>query len=314
MSESIPQVLMVGPQVPALAEPIERAFQVHKLWLAEDRAAFLAEHGPKIRAVVTNGATGADRALIQALPNLEIICSSGVGVDAIDVQSARQRGVIVTNTPGVLNECVADTSMALLLALVRRICTADRFVRAGRWTQERFSLTPSLGGKTCGILGLGAIGLAVAKRAEAFGMRIAYSNRRPRPELPYSFYSTPKALAEAADVLILTLPGGADTHHLVSTELLDALGPQGYLVNIARGSVVDSQALIAALSSGRIAGAALDVFEQEPNVPEALLTLDNVVLTPHIGSATHETRQAMSNLTFANLEAHFAGKPLLTPL
>lgn len=307
------QVLMAGPQLPSLANPVEQQYTTHKLWLAEDRAAFLAEHGPHIRAIVTNAPVGANAELMAALPNLEVICSSGVGLDAIDLKEAQKRGVSVTHTPAVLNECVADTGLALMLALVRRICEADRFVRAGEWPKQRFPLARSLAGKTCGILGLGGIGLAVAKRAEAFGMKIAYSNRRPRTDLNYDFYSTPVALAQAADVLILTLPGGPETHHVVNAELLEALGPQGYLVNIARDSVVDEQALICALQEGKIAGAALDVFEEEPKVPEALFKLDNVVLTPHLASGTEETRNAMSALTFANLEAHFAGKPLLSP-
>jgi len=314
MPEEKIHVLMAGPQLPSLADPVEQAFQVHKLWLADDPKAFLAAQGEKIRAIVTNAVVGANAELIGALPKLEIICSSGVGLDAIDLDAARQRGIAVTHTPAVLNECVADTGMALLLALVRRICEADRFVRAGQWTENRFPLARSLAGKTCGILGLGSIGLALAKRAEAFGMKIAYSNRRRRTDLAYDFYDNAFDLAKAADVLVLALPGGADTRHLVDARLLKALGPQGYLVNIARGSVVDQEALVAALQQGQIAGAALDVFEREPLVPEALFRMENVVLTPHIASATQETRNAMSALTFANLEAHFAGQPLLSPV
>jgi lactate dehydrogenase-like 2-hydroxyacid dehydrogenase len=310
-------VLMAGPQVPALADAVEREFNVHKLWLASDRAAFLAELAPRIRGIVTNGPVGASAELIDALPNLEIISSSGVGTDAIDLAAAKRRGVIVTNTPGVLNECVADTGLMLMLAVVRRLGESERFVRAGKWATARFPLATSLGGKTCAILGMGNIGRAVAKRAAACGMQIAYLSRSPKPELAslgYTAYTDVQALARDADVLMLTLPGGAETRHMVDERLLNALGPTGYLINIARGSVVDEAALIRALQSGGIAGAGLDVFEDEPQVPAALLALDNVVLTPHIGSATIETRAAMSALTFDNLNAHFSGRPVLTPV
>jgi lactate dehydrogenase-like 2-hydroxyacid dehydrogenase len=308
-------VLMAGPQLPALAEPVEREFIVHKLWLAEDRAAFLAERAPLIRGIVTNAPVGASAELIAALPRLEIISSSGVGLDAIDLAAARQRGVIVCSTPGVLDDCVADTGLALLLAVARRLCEADRFVRDGFWLKGRFPLATSLAGKTCGILGMGNIGQAVAKRAEAFGLRIAYSKPSPRSGPPFDgfdYFADPLDLARASDFLVLTLPGGPRTHHIVNAAMLDALGPSGFLINIARGSVVDEDALIQALSAGRIAGAGLDVFDDEPQVPPALLALDNVVLTPHIASGTHETRAAMSQLAFANLQAYFKGQPLLT--
>ena len=314
MTQEKIDVLMVGPQVPALSNLVENAFNVHKLWLAPDQPAFLAAVADKIRGVVTNAPVGADRALIEALPRLEIIASLGVGQDRLDLDCARQHGVIVTTTPGVLDECVADLGLAFILNLARRVCEADRFVRAGRWEQDKFPLATSLGGKTCGILGMGNIGQAVARRAAAFGMSIAYCNRRPNPALPYAYHSDPISLARAADFLVLALPGGPQTHHVVDEKMLAALGPRGYLVNIARGSVVDHTALIAALESGGIAGAALDVFEDEPRVPAALLAFENVVLTPHIASATNETRNAMSELVFANLQAHFAGLPVPTPV
>lgn len=305
-------ILMVGPQVPAYADALEGSFTVHKLWLASDRQAFLAEHGSSIRGIATNAPVGADRALIAALPRLEIISSLGVGLDAIDLAAARERQVIVTNTPGVLDDCVADAGMMLLLAVARRLGEAERFVRAGRWTAGKFPLATSLKGKTCGVLGMGNIGRAFAERAAAFGMCIAYSTPSPKPELPYAYCATAQELALQSDFLVLALPGGAQTHHVVDASILDALGPQGFLINIARGSVVDEAALIAALQAHRIAGAGLDVFADEPRVPEALLAMENVVLTPHLASATHETRQAMSDLAFANLQAHFSGKPVLT--
>ena len=312
MSESRIDVLMAGPQMPAFADAVERHFTVHKLWLADDRDAFLAERAALIRAIATNAPVGASAALIAALPKLEIISSSGVGLDAIDLDAARQRGIIVCHTPGVLNECVADTGLMLMLAVARRLGAAERFVRAGQWPKARFPLATSLGGKTCGILGLGNIGLAVAKRALALGMTVEYFNPRPKAGVEFKHHTDALSLARASDFLVLTLPGGAGTRHLVDAAMLDALGSSGYLINIARGSVVDQAALVEALTAGRIAGAGLDVFEDEPNVPAPLMTLDNVVLTPHIASATHETRNAMSELAFANLQAHFAGKPVLT--
>lgn len=307
-------VLMAGPQAPGLTEAVERAYTVHKLWLAEDRDAFIADHAPLIRGIVTNAPVGASAALIDALPHLELIASSGVGLDAIDLQAARRRGVTVTSTPGVLNDCVADTGVMLMLAIARRLGEAERFVRGGQWPGARFPLATSLGGKTCGVMGMGNIGRAVARRALAFGMTIAYTTPSPKPDLDYVYCADPMALAREADFLVLTLPGGKETFHIVDAALLDALGPTGFLINIARGSVVDEKALIDALQSGRIAGAALDVFEDEPNVPPELLALENVVLTPHIASSTHETRKAMSELTFANLQAHFGGRPVLTPV
>lgn len=314
MTESRINVLMVGPQVPAYADALEQAFTVHKLWLASDRQAFLAERASLIRAIATNAPVGADRALIEALPKLEIVSSLGVGLDAIDLVAAKEHRVIVTNTPGVLDDCVADAGMMLLLAIARRLGEAERFVRAGKWPAAKFTLATSLKGKTCGVLGMGNIGKAFAERAQAFGMRIAYSTPNPKADLPYAYIADPLELARQSDFLVLALPGGKQTRRIVDARMLDALGPQGYLINIARGSVVDEAALIAALQAGRIAGAGLDVFADEPNVPTALLAMENVVLTPHLASATHETRQAMSDLAFANLEAHFSGKPVITPV
>lgn len=307
-------VLMAGPQLPGLADAVAQHYTVHKLWLADDRAAFLADRAHLIRGIVTNAPVGANAALMQALPRLEIIASSGVGLDAIDLAAAKQRGVIVTNTPGVLNDCVADTGLLLMLAVARRLGEAERFVRAGQWLQAKFPLGTSLGGKTCGIVGMGAIGQAVGKRAQAFGMRVAYFNPSPRPGLAWQRFVGLQDLARAADFLLLTLPGGPKTLRLIDAAVLHALGPSGFLINIARGSVVDQAALVAALQAGHIAGAGLDVFEDEPQVPAALLAMDQVVLTPHLASGTHETRAAMSALAFNNLHAHFTGQPVLTPV
>lgn len=299
---------------PQLIENIERTFTAFRLWEAEDEAAFLAEQGAKIDMLVTSGnaVMGASAALIAALPNLKAICSNGVGYDSIDIEAARSRGIVVTNTPEVLNACVADLGMALLLDVARRISEADRFTRAGHWAQGRFPLSRKIGGKVCGIVGLGNIGQAVARRAQAFDMVIHYYNPRSRPDLPYVRHDSLVALAQQADFLVLTLPGGAATRHIINAEVLQALGPQGYLINIARGSVVDQQSLLQALESGGIAGAGLDVFEQEPQVPEALRQRDNVVITPHIASSTHETMAAMADLVFENLLAFARDKPVLS--
>lgn len=308
-----PEVLMVAPMFPASMEAVERDFVAHKLWTAADRDALVAEVAPRVRGMTTTGMVGAKAALIDALPKLEIIACFGVGYDAVDVAAARRRKVIVTNTPDVLTDCVADLAMALLLAAARRICEADRFVRAGKWLQGPFPLAAKVGGKTCGIVGLGRIGQSVARRAEAFGMRIAYHGPR-RKDVPYPFHADLAELAKASDFLVVTTPGGGDTLRLVDEPILNALGPAGTLVNVARGSVVDEPALIRALQEKRLGAAALDVFENEPRIPAELLRMDNVVLLPHLGSATRETRGAMGQLVVDNLRAHFAGKPLLTPV
>lgn len=308
-----PEVLMVAPMFPAAMEAVERDFIAHKLWLAPDRDALITEVAPRVRGMTTTGMVGARAALIDALPKLEIIACFGVGYDAVDVAAARRRRVMVTNTPDVLTDCVADLAMALLLAAARRLCEADRFVRAGKWLQGPFPLAAKVGGKTCGIVGLGRIGQAVARRAEAFGMRIAYHGPRPK-DVPYAFHAELAELATGSDFLVITTPGGGDTFHLVDEKVLNALGPAGTLVNVARGPVVDEPALIRALQDRRLGAAALDVFEHEPRVPAELLRMDNVVLLPHLGSATRETRGAMGQLVVDNLRAHFAGRPVPTPV
>ncbi|OZI48178.1 2-hydroxyacid dehydrogenase [Bordetella genomosp. 5] len=302
------EILMVGPLLPDLIATLESRYRVHRLWEAQDPAAFLREHGARIRGIATSGRFGATRELIDALPALEGIFSFGVGYDSIDIEAARARGVVVTNTPGVLDACVADTALALMLAATRRIAQADRFVRAGRWTKEGFELGTRLTGKRCGIAGLGNIGRQIARRAEAFDMEISYFNRSPRADAPAHYRYCPdlRTLAAQCDVLVLAVPGGADTRHLVDAAVLDALGPKGWLINIARGTVVDETALVRALVEGRIAGAGLDVFEHEPQTPPELNAMDNVVLLPHIASGTHETRRAMADLMLANLDDWFS--------
>lgn len=308
------EILSVGPLYAPSFEPMERDFTVHKLWQAKDRAALIAELGGRIRGVQTTGGHGADAKLIAALPRLEIISCFGVGVDAVDLDAARQRGVIVTNTPDVLNECVADLAMGLTVATLRRISLGDRFVRAGSWLKGALPLAEKVGGKTMGILGYGRIGKAIAKRAEAFGMRIVYHGRKPQAGVAHKYYASLTEMARDCDVLMAICPGGAATQHLVNAEVLKALGPKGTLINAARGSVVDEQALVRALADGSLGAAGLDVFESEPKVPEALFAMDQVVLQPHVGSATHETRKAMGDLTVDNLRAHFSGRPVLTPV
>lgn len=291
---------------------LDHEFTCHKLHEAADRAAFLTKLAPSVRGVATFGPGGADAALMDALPKLEIISNFGVGVDSIDLDAAKQRKIIVTNTPDVLNDCVADTAMALTVNVVRKFPQAEGHLRAGHWAAKgSYPLTTSLAGKTMGILGLGRIGEEIAKRAQAFGMKIRYHNRNKK-DVAYPYDADPVALARNSDVLMIVTPGGAGTEKLVNARVLDALGPEGYVVNIARGSVIDEPVLLKYLQEKKIAGAGLDVFADEPKVPPAFFTLDNAVLFPHVGSATTETRTAMGNLQVDNLIAHFAGKAVLT--
>jgi hydroxypyruvate reductase len=308
------EILSVGPCYMPSYESMERDFTVHRLWQAKDPAALIAEVGGRIRGVQTTSGHGADAKLMDALPKLEIIACFGVGVDSLDLGAAKQRGLIVTNTPDVLNECVADLAMGLTLATLRRISLGDRFVRAGSWLKGALPLAQKVGGKTMGILGYGRIGKAIAKRAEAFGMRIVYHGRKEQAGAGHKYYASLTEMARECDVLMVICPGGAATRHLVNAEVLKALGPKGTLINVARGSVVDEQALVKALADGSLGAAGLDVFESEPKVPEALFGMDQVVLQPHVGSATHETRKAMGDLAVDNLRAHFSGKPALTPV
>jgi hydroxypyruvate reductase len=307
------EVLTAARLWPPMMEALHGAFQVHDRTHQSDAAAFLAA-APRIRAIAASGESKVPRELIGQLPKLEIISVFGVGYDGIDVGAARERGIAVTHTPNVLNDEVADLAIALVLAVSRRLVEADRYVRSGQWAKGPMPLARKVSGARMGIVGLGRIGMAIAKRAEAFGMTIAYTSRNAKAEAPYRYFPSAEALAAEVDFLVVITPGGAGTRKLIDAKVLAALGKKGYLVNVARGSVVDEQALVEALQNGTIAGAGLDVFENEPQVPSALLALDNVVLTPHVGSATWQTRQAMADLAFGNLEAHFAGRPLLSPV
>ena len=310
-----PDILLIGPYPERDRVELEKLYLLHNLWQAEDRSAFLAARAKIIRGIATRGDLGASRDLIEALPALEIIACFGVGVDKVDLDTARERGVCVTHTPGVLTNDVADMGMALMLALARRIPQGDVYVRSGGWLKGKLGiLTTSLAGKTLGILGLGRIGRAVAARAEGFAMDIAYHDLIAHDDVDYAYYGSATELAAATDILMVCLSGSATTAKMVNGAVLESLGPSGLLVNISRGSIVDEPALVAALQNGTIAGAALDVFADEPNVPEALLGADNVVLQPHHASGTHETRAAMGDLVLENLRCHFAGEAPPTPV
>jgi lactate dehydrogenase-like 2-hydroxyacid dehydrogenase len=306
------EVLMLAEGMAEIAERIEQRAKLHRLWRVQNREATLKAIAPRIRAVVSTFAA-VDAALMRRLPNLEIVVSFGVGYDHIDAAWAGAHGIVVTNTPGVLDEDVADIAMALTLAAVRRLPQAERYLREGRWRNAPFPLTASLRGRTMGIVGLGRVGKQIAKRAEAFGLAVVYHGRKAQDEAPYLYYPSLLGMAKACDILVIAAPGGAATRHIVEREALAALGPEGVLINIARGSIVDEAALIEALRERRILAAGLDVYENEPNVAPALLELDNVVALPHVGSATRHTRRAMADLLLANLFSWIDGKGPLTP-
>ena len=308
------EIVQTAKVLPRTQEILEKEFQVHKLWEAKDRDAMLKGVAPRVRALATFGAMGANGALMDALPKLQLISHFGVGVDSIDLAAAKKRRIAVTNTPDVLNDCVADTTMSLVLNTMREFPQSEAWLRSGLWaTRGGYPLTTSLGGKTLGILGMGRIDEAIALRAQSFGMKIRYHNRN-RKNVPYAYDATAVELAGNSNCVVVATPGGAETAKLVNTAVLDAIGPQGYLVNISRGSVIDEPVLLQYLVEKRIAGAGLDVFDKEPNMNPAFFSLHNCVLYPHVGSATAETRFAMGMLQVDNLRAHFAGKPLLTPV
>jgi len=299
---------------PPTIEELEKAYTVHRLWTAPDKDALVASVADRITAVASSNSGGIDAATIARLPKLRTIAHFGVGYDTVDVAAARARQIAVTNTPDVLTEEVADLAVGLLLATIRRIPQGDRYVREGKWLKGAMALTESLQGKTVGIVGAGRIGQAIGRRVAAFGVKLAYQGPNRKSDLAWSYFKDPVELARESDVVIVACPGGEATRGLVSRAVIEALGPKGTLVNIARGSVVDEPALLEALQSGKLGSAGLDVFADEPRVPEGFLALDNVVLQPHVASATHQTRKAMGQLVIDNLAAHFAGKPLVTPI
>ena len=311
-----PHILQLGPYPPWDEEPLNAAFHVHRHFEAVDKAAFLKAIGPKIRAIATRGELGASRQMIEALPNLEIISVYGVGVDAVDLDAARARNIRVTNTPDVLTDDVADLGVAMMLALSRDVIGAEAWVRSGQWAAKGlYPLRRKVSGKRAGILGLGRIGKAVARRLAGFDMQIHYSQRTPA-ETPaaWTFQADPRELAASSDFLFVCLAASAATRHIVSRDVLAALGPDGMLINISRAANIDENALLDALEKRTIAGAAIDVFEGEPKINPRWLALDNVLLQPHHASGTIETRKAMGKLMRDNLEAHFAGLPLPTPV
>ena len=309
-----PDILLIRQTRPDVAERLAERFRLHRMEEAPDRAAFLDTVGPRIQALAVGAMCPIDAALFDRLPRLEIVASFGVGYDTIDVGEAHRRGIVVTHTPDVLSDEVADLALGLLLATLRRIPQADRYLRAGRWREGSFPLTTSLRERRVGILGLGRIGRAIARRLEGFGVTIAYHGRTPQDGVPYAYHDSLLGLARAVDTLIVAAPGGPGTNGIVDAGVLAALGADGIVVNIARGSVIDEAALIAALQSGTILGAGLDVFENEPHAPQALIDLDQTVLLPHVGSGSHHTRAAMGRLLTDNLFSWFDGKGPVTPV
>jgi lactate dehydrogenase-like 2-hydroxyacid dehydrogenase len=309
-----PEILLLTPIYAPTLAALELEFTVHKLWTAPDPGAFMHELSGRVRGAVTTGLAGFERSHVEALPKLEIIACFGTAHGTLDLAAAKEHRVIVTNTPDWMEETVADLALGLLIAVMRRICEADRFVRAGKWPAGPFPMGSGLRGKTCGIVGLGNIGRGVARRAEAFGMSVCYYGPRQKPDAAYPYYADLEAMARLSDCLVVACPATAATRNLVDGRILDALGPEGFLINVARGAIVDEPALIAALTSRRIAGAGLDVFRDEPRVPAELIAMEHVVIVPHIGSYTREIREERGAKLLANLRAHFAGKPVLTPL
>ena len=313
--ELLPELLITAPMMPFVMEALEQGFVTHRLWKQADRAEYLRAHGTNIRGVATNGGVGLKPEVMAALPKLEVVAIYGVGLDAIDLTECARRSIVVSSTPGVLTNDVADQGLALLLAVARRVAYGDRYVRAGEWAKAgEMLLTTRLGGKKAGIVGLGRVGQAMARRLVALDMTVLYTDRSPNPELPYRHVPGLLELAAQVDVLIVAAAGGEGTRAIVNAAVLEALGAGGILINVSRGSIVDEGALVAALQAGKLGGAGLDVFASEPNVPPELLGMDQVVLAPHAASGTRESRREMGELVLANLSAHFAGGPLPTPV
>jgi lactate dehydrogenase-like 2-hydroxyacid dehydrogenase len=307
-------IAMTGPMARIVVDGLEQTFTLHRPADAGDPDAFFREIGPRIRGLATGSHTQVDAASMDRLPRLEIIANFGVGYDSVDAVAAGQRGIVVTNTPDVLTDEVADLAIGLLLAAIRQLPQADRHLREGRWLERPFPLTATLRGRKAGILGLGRIGKAIATRLEAFGIDVAYHGRRPQADVAYRYYPTLVGMAQDVDILMVVAPGGPETQHIVNAEVLQALGPDGVLVNVGRGSVVDERALIAALNARTILTVGLDVFEDEPRVPPELIAMEHVVLLPHVGSASVHTRNAMGQLVVDNLVSWFSGKGPLTPV
>jgi len=316
MAGDKPDVLMMGPMAPMIIDGVAKDFTLHRLWEAPDQAKLVAELGPRLRAIAAGGPVHdrVDGALMAKFPKLEMISSFGVGYDHVDAKWAGEHGIVVTNTPEVLNEEVADTALGLLLCTVRELPQADRYLRAGKWPDGDYRLTASLRGRKAGVVGLGRIGKAIARRLEAFGLPVSYYGRNKQESVAYRYYPNLVDLARDVDILIVITPGGAATRNLIDAKVLQALGPDGILINVSRGTVVDQDALIAALKEKKILSAGLDVYVGEPRVPPELIEMDNVVLFPHVGSASVHTRNAMNQLVIDNLIAWAAGKKPHTPV
>ncbi|MDC7788818.1 2-hydroxyacid dehydrogenase [Rhodoplanes sp. TEM] len=311
-----PDILLVGTAKPVIVGGLDPISRLHRLIEAPDRERFLADVADRVRALaVAYTANRIDAAFMQRFPKLEIVASFGVGYDHIDATWAGQHGIVVTNTPEVLDEEVADTALGLLLCTVRELPQAERWLRAGKWVEAPYPLSKAtLRNRTVGLVGMGRIGRAIARRLDAFGVPVVYHTRRPNPEVPYRHYPALLDMARDVDTLLLILPGGGATRNLVDAEVLKALGPDGILINMARGSVVDEPALIQALRDRTIFAAGLDVFVDEPRVPPELIAMENVVLFPHLGSGSVHTRARMDQLVVDNLAAWFSGKGPLTPV
>ena len=316
MADAKVEVLMVGPAKKLIVDGLDAAFKLHVMARAKDGEALLAEIAPRVRAIASSAPSAkVDRALIERLPHLEIISSFGVGYDNIDIKTAVEREIVVCNTPEVLTEEVADTALGLLLCTVREFPQAERYLRAGKWTSGDYPLSKaSLRDRTVGIVGLGNIGKAIARRLDGFGVPVVYHSRNAQAGVSYRYYSKLVYMARDVDTLIMITPGGAATRNLINADVLAALGPNGILINMSRGSVVDEEALIKALQNRTIYSAGLDVFANEPHVPAELIAMDHVVLFPHLGSSSQFTRAKMEQLVVDNLLAWQAGKPVLTPV
>jgi hydroxypyruvate reductase len=308
-------ILALGTLLPAEMDELEKDYDLIRLWKEADPESALHTHRNDIVAILSSyNGMPVTRRILEALPNVSMIGQFGMGVDNIDLVAAKERHISISNTPDILAPDTADIALSLMLAVSRRIVEADMYVRVGKWPTGAFPLATSMTNKRVGIVGMGRIGQAIARRCVGFDMVVSYHGPREKTGLGYQYYADLRQMAENSDFLVLACPGGADTRHIINAKILKALGPKGFVVNIARGSVINTEDLLIALSNRDIAGAGLDVYETEPNIPPALISMDNVVLLPHIGSATTETRTAMGRLVIANMLAHFEGKPLLTPI
>ncbi|CNK62832.1 2-hydroxyacid dehydrogenase [Yersinia kristensenii] len=307
-------VLIIAPVMDYLTEKLEQNFTVHKLFQITDTAEFFAAQGANIKGIVTRGDIGVTNEVLALLPEVQIISIFGVGTDAVDLDTTRERNIIVTTTPGVLTDDVADTALGLIIATSRRICQADKFLRAGQWPHSSLPLASKVTGKRLGVFGMGRIGQAIARRAAGFDMQIAYTDTVHIESLPYQYVPDLISLAKQSDILVVAISGGKDSIGLIDKTIFAAMPNHALLINIARGSMVNQDDLIRALQQKEIGGAGLDVFADEPNVPQTLIDMDNVVLLPHIASATIETRIQMSDIVFSNIHAHFSGEKAPTAI